>query len=327
MPRWTISRTTWNEPLYRRDGDVVSRIPREQHENWSDVALRAALDAGEAILEVYRRDYEIQLKDDRSPLTEADLASHDIIVKFLEATGLPVLSEESQGIAWEDRRAWSRYWLIDPLDGTKEFIKKNGEFTVNIALVEKGRPVMGVVYAPVLQTLYYGSTTAGLGHGAWKCEKVRGRSLNEILNFATPCPAPHAPRGQALRVIASRSHSNEETRRFIADLEKEYGEAELVSSGSSLKLCMVAEGVADIYPRIAPTMEWDTAAAQAVVEAAGGRVVQYEAAVPAASYWTHGAGGMAQGEEESMDPALRALGYNKKDLLNPYFVVVGRLSR
>lgn len=299
-----------------------------------NLALNAALRAGDAIMEIYRRDFEVEFKADESPLTEADKAAHQIIVDALEETGLPVLSEESRAVPYEERSNWTRYWLVDPLDGTKEFIKKNGEFTVNIALIENGRPILGVVYAPVLRTIYYGSQAEGMAHGAWKCTDCADKPVDEMFSSAVSLPitnnqSPITRGGAAIRVVASRSHCNEETKAFIQALEKEFGEVELVSSGSSLKLCLVAEGSADLYPRIAPTMEWDTAAAQAVVEAAGGRVVAYDTAVPAASYIC----GKLEVESKTSDIThptshllhpTAALRYNKPDLLNPSFIVVGR---
>ena len=264
------------------------------------ITIKAALDAGAAILEIYQRDFSVETKADSSPLTEADKAAHHIICDALESIGLPVLSEESKAVPYETRKEWTKYWLVDPLDGTKEFIKKNGEFTVNIALIENGCPVLGVVYAPVLKTLYFGIVGQGAfratGDDLFQClEKWDGKVPN-IGNFAEPLPLSSdlCPPTSAVRVVASRSHMNPETEEFIAELEKQ-GRVELVSSGSSLKLCMVAEGRADVYPRIAPTMEWDTAAAQAVVEASGGTVVQYGIGEP--------------------------LCYNKENLLNPFFVV------
>lgn len=258
------------------------------------IALRAALEAGSAILEIYERDFSVENKADKSPLTEADKAAHRIICKALATTGLPVLSEESKTIPYEIRKTWTKYWLVDPLDGTKEFIKKNGEFTVNIALIENGKPVLGVVYAPVLKTIYSGV----VGQGAFRIFIDSALQVSELLagqfsNIGTSLPCEKPEEG-VIRVVASRSHMNPETEEFIAALEQK-GRIELVSSGSSLKLCMVAEGRADIYPRIAPTMEWDTAAAQAVVEASGGTVVQYGVGEP--------------------------LCYNKENLLNPFFVV------
>ena len=272
-----------------------------------NTAIKAAIDAGEAILEIYAQDFEVEFKADESPLTSADKAAHCIIVQALEATPYPVLSEESGEITYEERRGWETYWLVDPLDGTKEFIKKNGEFTVNIALIEHGVPILGVVYVPVLETLYCGMLDVGCrtwnvesGMSAWKATECGGKSVEEIVESAVPLSTSNislSTKQRALRVVASKSHCNEETLTFISALEKKYGKAELVSRGSSLKLCMVAEGSADIYPRIAPTMEWDTAAAHAVVTAAGGTVV--------------------------VCGSTDALVYNKENLLNPSFVVSG----
>ncbi|MEA2068621.1 MAG: 3'(2'),5'-bisphosphate nucleotidase CysQ [Verrucomicrobiota bacterium] len=263
-----------------------------------ETAVKAAIEAGEAILEIYAQDFEVEFKADESPLTSADKAAHNIIARALEATPYPVLSEESAEISYDERKHWKTYWLVDPLDGTKEFIKKNGEFTVNIALIENGVPILGIVYVPVEHILYFGGN-----QGAFKA--VQGKHFQTLEELLEKLPeigsfqrlevsgVPSSP----LRVVASKSHCNDETRTFIADLEAEHGKAELVSRGSSLKLCMVAEGSADIYPRIAPTMEWDTAAAHAVVNAAGGTVVVFGTA--------------------------KALEYNKENLLNPYFVVRG----
>ncbi len=289
-----------------------------------ETAIKAALEAGKAIIEIYEKDFEVEFKADESPLTEADRAAHHIIVDALEETGLPVLSEESAEVPYDERKAWERYWLVDPLDGTKEFIKKNGEFTVNIALVEGGIPVLGVVFVPVQDTLYCGDE-----QGAWKAVGCSAKAVDEIiasaelLKIGPKQSADNFPSGNSgevavhqksaiknLRVVASKSHCNEETRKFIAELEEQYGEAELVSRGSSLKLCMVAEGSADMYPRIAPTMEWDTAAAHAVVIAAGGKVFSFDASVSASDYGV-------------TNNALCDLRYNKENLLNAYFVVSG----
>ncbi len=267
-------------------------------------AVEAALEAGEAILEIYDQDFEVEYKADASPLTSADKAAHNIIVRILATTPYPVLSEESAEIGYEERASWSTYWLVDPIDGTKEFIKKNGEFTVNIALIEKGVPTIGVVYVPVEDRLYLGSES-----GAWKANECAGKTFDQIMAGASECKISGTP-AVPLRVVASKSHCNDETRNFIADLEEKYGEASLVSRGSSLKLCMVAEGRADIYPRIAPTMEWDTAAADAVVRAAGGKVFQYDEKIPAAEYRCSGSSAIE-------------VQYNKENLLNPYFVVSG----
>ncbi|MDF7825017.1 3'(2'),5'-bisphosphate nucleotidase CysQ [Pontiellaceae bacterium B12227] len=275
------------------------------------LAIKAALQAGESILHVYDQEFEVEFKADESPLTAADKASHDIIVQALETTPYPVLSEESVSIDYKEREDWITYWLVDPLDGTKEFIKRNGEFTVNIALIKKGIPVFGVVYVPVTGTLYFGDQ-----NGAYKA--VLGEHFQSMEDLIEQLPdvgnfqrleimgAPESP----LRVVASKSHCNNETQQFIADLGEKYGETELVSRGSSLKLCMVAEGSADIYPRIAPTMEWDTAAAHAVVKAAGGKVFRFDSAVAPADYICS-------------NDRIEELFYNKENLLNSFFVVSG----
>jgi len=299
-----------------------------------NTAIKAAIEAGEAILEIYAQDFEVEFKADESPLTSADKKAHNIIVQALAATPHPVLSEESAEITYEERKGWKTYWLVDPLDGTKEFIKKNGEFTVNIALIENGRPVMGVVYAPVLRTIYCGTLDVECEMSkAWKATECEGKTVEEIMESSAPLSTsnfPHPTKKRALHVVASRSHCNEETAAFIEALEAEFGLAERVSRGSSLKLCMVAEGLADIYPRIAPTMEWDTAAAHAVVTAAGGQVVEYDALVPAASYLCGklDVESRMSGEihptshiPHSTKQVLRPLRYNKQNLLNPYFVV------
>lgn len=245
--------------------------------------VKLAREAGREILAIYERD-EVRAQDkaDGSPLTAADMASHHAIIEGLKqiTPDWPILSEESADVVYEERRNWERFWLVDPLDGTKEFIKRNGEFTVNIALIEHGMPVMGVVYAPVLETIYY----AGQGTGAFV---QRGNSA------AQPIRAAQHPDGEPVRVVASRSHSDERTAALLAGL----GEHQCISMGSSLKLCLVAEGAAHLYPRLGPTMEWDTAAAHAVVNEAGGTVC---------------------------DLGGSELEYNKSDLHNPEFFVCHR---
>ena len=257
-----------------------------------------SIQAGAAIMAIYTRDFHVETKADASPLTEADLAAHTLICDGLRRlSNDPVLSEESQGIAYEDRQSWTQFWLVDPLDGTKEFIKRNGEFTVNIALISAGSPVAGFVFAPVLKKLYCGLR----GVGAFVTDAAPGETLPPVTDFShlpdtytrLPEEAPADP--STLRVVASRSHRNQETDDLIAELSADYANTEIVSSGSSLKLCLVAAGRADVYPRLGPTMEWDTAAAQAVVEAAGKTCVEFESKKP--------------------------LRYNKENLLNPYFLV------
>ena len=246
--------------------------------------------AGDAILEVYHREegFETNQKSDSSPVTEADLAAHEILVPALEAIDpkIPVLSEEGSLAPFEERSLWQRYWIIDPLDGTKEFIKRNGEFTVNIALIENGVPILGVVMVPALNIVYAGAREIG----ALKitAESESAIHIKKLANKAT---------GEPLNVVASRSHGSEAVEECLTRLEKQFGAVERQSMGSSLKLCLIAEGSADLYPRLAPTSEWDTAAAQAVVEAAGGIVV---------------------------DSYMKLLRYNTKaDILNPYFYVIG----
>ena len=240
-----------------------------------------AEEAGAAILSVYERDFAVERKADDSPLTEADLASNRVILARLKALTpvVPVLSEESSQVPYEQRRAWPRFWLVDPLDGTKEFVKRNGEFTVNVALIDHGRPALGVVYAPVLRVGYSGV----VGDGALRWQDGTD---------ATPIHC--TPPGERLRVAASRSHANAATEAYL-DRLREHWDVEVVSKGSSLKICMVAEGAAHVYPRTGPTMEWDTAAADAVVTAAGGVLLDASDGAP--------------------------LTYNKADLRNPHFVV------
>ncbi|MDD2790998.1 MAG: 3'(2'),5'-bisphosphate nucleotidase CysQ [Sulfurimonas sp.] len=239
---------------------------------------KIAFDAGDAIMKIYAQDFDVAYKDDKSPLTEADIKSNEIICNALENLypNIPILSEENKIIAYETRKDWEYYWCIDPIDGTKEFIKKNGEFTVNIALIHKNTPVLGVVYAPALSAIYW----AKQGEGAF----LNGQKLPLHTN---------ANKAQKLFVVASKSHLSDETQAFIDALESE--EIVQVSKGSSLKLCMVAEGSADIYPRLAPTMEWDTAAADAIVRESGKMSYQFD--------------------------TNAALTYNKENLLNPWFVV------
>ena len=228
------------------------------------IAIEAAIAAGNAIMEIYNGDdFDVQIKGDSSPLTLADIASHDIIEQFLAKTNIPVLSEEGKSIPYDERKNWSLLWIVDPIDGTKEFIKRNGEFTVNIALVENQIPVAGVVYAPALQELYFSDSISG----AFKVKIDENVSLNELINKADKLPSIPLP--SVYTVVASRSHLSPETEEYINELKSLHGNVEMVSKGSSLKLCMVAEGKAHCYPRFAPTMEWDTAAGHAICKYAG----------------------------------------------------------
>ena len=244
-----------------------------------------AVKAGEAIMAVYESgDFDVDHTSDDSPLTKADLASHHVIVDGLKTLTpeVPVLSEESASIPFEERQTWKKYWLVDPLDGTKEFIKRNGEFTVNIALIENGKSILSVVYVPVTQVSYL----AAVGVGVFKREGEKKSSIMVMKN------SRFKP-----TVVGSRSHMSDEVKDYLQRL----GQHELVSMGSSLKFCLVAEGKADLYPRLGLTSEWDTAAAQCIVEQAGGHVV-------------------------TMDG--KPLVYNSKDsLLNPHFMVYGDKSR
>jgi 3'(2'), 5'-bisphosphate nucleotidase len=242
-----------------------------------DISRRAGL----AILEWYDGDMGITQKADDSPLTRADLASHELINAELTRLWpeIPVLSEESTDIPWETRRTWQQYWLVDPLDGTKEFINRNGEFTVNIALIQNHEPVLGVVHVPVTDISYFGARQMG----AWR---QQGAAAKMVIATRQPVATPAV-------IVGSRSHANPE----LADQLEKLGPHELISMGSSLKFCRVAEGLADFYPRLGPTCEWDTAAAQAVVEAAGGQVVKIDGS---------------------------PLEYNSKEVyLNPHFFVFG----
>ena len=246
-----------------------------------DPVVALATEAGARILEVYATDFDVQEKDDASPLTKADLAAHRTIMAGLEklTPGMPIISEESGLPPFEERRQWPRYWLVDPLDGTKEFVNRNGEFTVNIALIDGGRPVLGVVRVPVQSKTYVGCE----GYGA---ERRDDQGTPERIQVAAAAAQPP-------RVVGSRSHRGASLDAWLDNL----GDHEMVPMGSSLKFCVVAEGGADVYPRLGPTSEWDTAAAQAVVEQAGGAVLELDG---------------------------RPLSYNQKDdILNPWFMVAG----
>jgi len=265
--------------------------------------ILAAKRAGEAILEVYDSDFAVEQKDDKSPLTLADKRSHEIIENVLEQTvtannsTVPILSEEGKEIPYDERIKWEYFWLVDPLDGTKEFIKRNGEFTVNIALIHKHKPVLGIIYIPVKDVFYF----ATINFGAYKLENsgilTENLSIEELIDKSQKLPLNSNDK-TTLTVIGSRSHTSEEFTEFVKQLNQKHENVEFISSGSSLKLCLVAEGKADVYPRFGPTMEWDTAAGQAIVEQAKCTVM----------------------EAETNEP----LNYNKSNLLNPFFIVSGQ---
>ena len=250
-----------------------------------------AADAGTEIMNIYEKEFEVEYKKDNSPLTEADLKSNKIICDSLTNyfPEIPILSEENTEIPFSHRSKWDYYWCIDPIDGTKEFIKKNDEFTVNIALIHKNQPVLGVVYAPALNKMY----SAKQGEGAFlNSQKL---PLNNVSNQFV--------------VVASKSHLSVETEKFIDRLKNNFSDVEIDSKGSSLKLCMIAEGSATIYPRLAPTMEWDTAAADAIVRESGKMTYKYDSTKSPLDYLNN-------------KNDLEELPYNKKNLLNSFFVVV-----
>lgn len=257
-------------------------------------AVQTAFEAGLSIMKVYRRKiFKIELKGDLSPVTEADYAAHRIIDRQLEHTAIPILSEEGKEVPYEVRKHWKKFWLVDPLDGTKEFIRRKNEFTVNIALIEGQVPVLGVIYAPCQDIMYFASEEAGAYRIMEYSKKERLiQNGEDLMGYAEKLPGkiPRRP----YTAIASRSHRNEQTDLFIKGLKKEHPGLKLVSTGSSLKFCLMAEGKADIYPRFGPTMEWDTAAGHAIARASGCSVKIHD-------------------REDD-------LYYNKEDLFNPWFI-------
>jgi 3'(2'), 5'-bisphosphate nucleotidase len=255
------------------------------------IAIKAAIDAGKKILEIYESsDFGVESKEDHSPITLADKAANEIITIQLLPLGIPILSEEGKSISWETRKTWNTFWLVDPLDGTKEFIKKNGEFTVNIALIEKGNPVLGVIFVPVRGELYFADK-----NGSYKAIiNINVISdLEQVMLYANKLPCFFQE--EDFVFVGSRSHQNLDTEDFINQLDSGGKNKVLISKGSSLKLCMVATGEANIYPRLGPTMEWDIAAGHAIALFAGKNVTQFPSGIP--------------------------IVYNKENLLNPWFVV------
>lgn len=258
-------------------------------------AITAALHAGKEILDIYdspEADFQIETKADHSPLTIADRKSNATIMSYLTQTPYPIISEENRTVPYDIRRQWETVWIVDPLDGTKEFIKRNDEFTVNIALVEKGIPVLGVIYIPARKILYYGTQK----NGSYQIQNITyesGMDFDIISSRARRLPLTFSRTSYV--AVASRSHMSQETASFIEELHRQHGSLELVSVGSSVKICLVADGSADIYPRFAPTMEWDTAAGHAIVLGSGKNMYQEDGETP--------------------------LHYNKENLLNPWFIV------
>lgn len=276
-------------------------------------SIHAAIEAGDAILKVYKSDFEVKEKADQSPLTLADMRSHEIIVSRLSQFNLPILSEEGKDISYEDRKKWDAFWLVDPLDGTKEFVKRNGEFTVNIALIQAQKSMLGVIFVPDKGILYFASDEIGsyradihplvdvlnsqterLRRSTELSNSYADQMMQDLMGLSKSLPAPHST-NKPLTIVGSRSHATPELEAFVEEKRREHGHVEFISAGSSLKICLVAEGQADIYPRLGPTMEWDTAAGQAVAENAGARLLNYETTHP--------------------------LIYNKENLLNPWFIV------
>lgn len=264
-------------------------------EAYLEIAIIAALKAGNDILKIYndpQSDFEIERKADNSPLTIADKTAHKTIISYLNQTPFPILSEEGQNIPYQERKNWETLWFVDPLDGTKEFIKRNGEFTVNIALINKGVPILGVIYIPVKKSLYFSTETIG----SYKITDIEYKETVDWSSIRTQGKKlPFLKKHKNTIIVASRSHLSTETESFIENIKKQNKNIEIISSGSSIKICLVAEGTADIYPRFAPTMEWDTAAGHAIAKGAGKEIYQAGENVP--------------------------LIYNKENLLNPWFIV------
>lgn len=256
------------------------------------LAILSAVKAGREILKIYAEDFVVEYKSDESPLTKADKNAHLAIVDGLKPSGLPLLSEEGKAIPYEERSKWELFWLVDPLDGTKEFIKKNGEFTVNIALIEQDTPIIGVVYVPVTGILYYASSEIG-SYKIQLNEDFSEKDMDTLVERSISLNDSEYP--TIYTIVASRSHSTKETDEFVNRKIAEVGNIDLISAGSSLKLCLVAERKAHVYPRLAPTMEWDTAAGHAVASYSDCKVYDY-----------------VTGTE---------LKYNKQNMLNPWFVV------
>ena len=267
-------------------------------------SIQASLAAGNEILDVYESDFAVEYKADNSPLPRADRSSHDILIASLAEFNIPVLSEEGREIPYAERKKWEQLWIIDPLDGTKEFIKRNGEFTVNISLVEYVEPVLGVVYAPVKRVLYFAAKDTGSFklENPLECNWIKEDAderdyaylMSEIINDSVRLPVGK-PDNTPFTIVGSRSHASPDLKKFVEEKRREHGEVEFISAGSSLKICLVADGTADLYPRMGPTCEWDTAAGQAVAEFAGAKMLNFKTGEP--------------------------LKYNRDDILNPWFIV------
>ncbi|RXJ46025.1 3'(2'),5'-bisphosphate nucleotidase CysQ family protein [Gelidibacter gilvus] len=291
-------------------------------------AITAALEAGKVILDIYNSDeFEVAFKDDNSPLTKADVAAHEVIMAHLSTTDIPILSEEGKSIPYIERKDWERLWIVDPIDGTKEFIKRNGEFTVNIALIENQKPVLGVIFVPVTGELYFSCLAlpdkviqagnrqatsllrratdgqaifhpnegrASSTSGSYKVNvNINHFDVDDLIKCAIKLPLPR--KDETFTILTSRSHPSQETDAYIQQIRDKYDNINIISKGSSLKFCLIAEGQADCYPKFGPTMEWDTAAGQAICEQSGIEVVDWETKKP--------------------------IMYNRKELLNNWFIV------
>ena len=255
-------------------------------------AVKAAIEAGREIMTIYdNNDFQVETKIDDSPLTIADKRANDIINKFLLPTNIPIISEENKQLDFSERKDWNECWIVDPLDGTKEFIKRNGEFTVNIAFIKNNAPIFGVIYVPAKNKLYIGDVIRQKSY-----KGIIDNNEDFVFVASELKQIKQSTMGKNIRVVGSRSHMNDDTLLFIDKLKNQYKkEVEIVSKGSSLKFCLIAEGEADVYPRFAPTMEWDTAAGQAICEAVGIKVIDQETSLP--------------------------MLYNRENLLNNYFLV------
>jgi 3'(2'), 5'-bisphosphate nucleotidase len=256
------------------------------------IAIEAAIHGGAEIMKIYQNDFHVEVKDDNSPLTVADKNANDIINSYLVKTEHPIISEENKQTEYAIRKDWNSCWIVDPLDGTKEFVKRNGEFTVNIALIKKQKPVLGVIYVPDSKVLYYADVEK---QTAFKCVLKSYKINFKELEQNSVTIRPNKIVNKIIKVVGSRSHMSKETEDYVNALKSDFENVEIVSKGSSLKFCMVAEGIADVYPRFAPTMEWDTAAGQAICEAVGLQVIS----------------------KETNKPLL----YNRENLLNSWFLV------
>ncbi|MBW8332754.1 MAG: 3'(2'),5'-bisphosphate nucleotidase CysQ [Prolixibacteraceae bacterium] len=257
-----------------------------------DKAIHAAVLAGKKIMEVYASiDFMVDIKEDQTPVTLADRQAHNEIIKNLESTGLPVLSEEGVHLNYSERKNWDMFWLIDPLDGTKEFIKRNDEFTVNIALIQNGQPIAGVIYAPVTAVLYVGIPETG----AFKLSNPDEHCTFHSMQLSG-IELPEETERNEFVIVVSRSHMNQKTKEYIETIREEHKSFQLINMGSSLKMCMVAEGTANIYPKLGTTMEWDTAAAHAILKASGKNIF--------------------------LTDLKTEIRYNKENLQNPHFIAV-----